>query len=139
MVELDLGRLLRLKGMIESAASTVDPAVASAPALTESYSRMRAQVFELVNGSELSNEFSAAFPKMNPVSTPSGSGHPSNMVRQIRTAEAEAQKARTLLGQLAGWLTGLIEEQTLTARIKAEAAERIKQQRGVGFAPSSSE
>jgi hypothetical protein len=42
---------------------------------------------------------------------------------------------------MAGWLGGLVEEAQLQARMKMEAeayaTERVKQERGIGFKPST--
>jgi hypothetical protein len=125
--DLDLGKLLRLKGMVESAASAVDPAQPeSAHAITDSYQRLRAQVGELVGGSDLEGEFTASFPEIDVARFEPRRG---SLIAEGAAALNAAQRARVLLGQLAGWLEGLIVERTLQQRIEAEAAERVKQER----------
>jgi hypothetical protein len=129
VADVDLGKLLRLKGMIDSAASAVEADAASAPALTESYQRLREQVEKTLSGSDLLAEFQASFPELPTVEGPTGSEHPREVVSRARVAESAARKARALLGQLAGWVDGMIAERTLEKRLQAEAVERVKQEK----------
>jgi hypothetical protein len=127
MPELDLGHLLRLKGSIEAAASSVKPDGSGAPALTESYMRLRSQVQQLIGESSLSGEFESTFPVIEIVDKPMD--HPRAAARAVMVHEAAAQEAKGLLGQLAGWLDGLIAEQTLEQRLRFEAEARVKEER----------
>ena len=127
MAEIDLGRLLRLKEMIASAAG-VDPANAtSVYALAKSYGRLRAQVAATVEGSSLEQEFEGAFPSADQV------GRLPQEPQMLRsggiTHSQVARDAQALLAQLAGWVEGLIAEQTLERRLELEATERVKQER----------
>jgi hypothetical protein len=128
MGELDLGRLLRLKGMVEAAASSVEqPDGSAAPALTGSYMRTRAEISSLLGGSGLEQEFANAFPEIEVVE--GGHRHPRDAAAAGITDAPAARSAQVLLGQLAGWLDGLIAERTLDQRLRLEAEERVKQER----------
>jgi hypothetical protein len=107
---LEIGQLLRLRGMIESAAASVKPDGDGAAALTESYMRLRGMVRDLVDESSATlEEFDAAFPEIDVIEIPERE-HPRNIgMRSMRYAPHAAQ-ARALLGQLAGWVAGLIQE-----------------------------
>ena len=125
-VGISLGQLLRLKGMTEAAGTAVAADGASAPALTESYIRLRDQIANLLQG-DFADEFDAAFPVVEEVRQPMD--HPRAAARAAIIHEAAARRARTLLGQLAGWLDGLIAEATLEQRLRFEAEERVKAER----------
>jgi hypothetical protein len=127
MPEIDLGRLLRLKEMIDSAGDAVPADGASAPALTKSYARLREQIGGLVTGTPLADEFVQAFPEIEVVAAPQA--HPRSAARAALVNESAAREARALLGQMAGWVGGLIAEQTLERRMQLEAAERVSQER----------
>jgi hypothetical protein len=133
---LELGPLLRLKAMTDEAASSLEPESASAPAFTEAYNRLRAAVRELVDKTPIEGEFLNFFPEIEQVSV-SLSQHPREAVREMVRFESAAKQARLLLGQLAGWVDGLIQEQTLERRLRLEAEERVKQERkqAPGFRP----
>jgi hypothetical protein len=107
---LNLGQLLRLRGMIESAANSVEPTGDGAAALTESYERLRGRVRVVMEESEVDlAEFDQAFPEITVVQIVENE-HPRHMgMRDMRYAP-HAAKAKALLGQLAGWVTGLIQE-----------------------------
>jgi hypothetical protein len=107
---LNVGQLLRLRGMIESAAASVEPDGDGAAALTQSYLRLRGMVRDLVDDSSATlAEFDAAFPEIEPVELNSHE-HPRQMgMRGMRYAP-HARQAKALLGQLAGWVSGLISE-----------------------------
>ena len=113
--------------MVDSAATAIEADGASAPALTESYMRLREQVGNVLAG-DLSDEFNATFPSIDLVQPPT-SPQPHATAAWRVTAEPAARRARALLGQLAGWIDGLIEEQTLERRIRMEAEELAKRQR----------
>jgi hypothetical protein len=123
---LDLGQLLRYKGMVEAASTAVDADGAAAHALSESYMRLREQLANVLEG-DLSDEFNAVFPEIEipaPVQV-----HPGAAARAAIAQTPAARRAQVLLTQLAGWLDGLIAEQTLDQRLKLEAAERVAQER----------
>lgn len=129
MNNFDVGRLLRLKGSITTAAQGDKIEPADAPSLTSGYRRMRAQVAELVDGGELEAEFNEMFPEIPEFQGSSGPG-PRGLIDWHTEATTAGTNARRLLEQLGGWIEGLIEEQTLAERIQAEAAERVKQEKG---------
>lgn len=138
MPDLDLGELLRLRGMIESAASSVEADGNGAPALTESYSRLRGLTRDYVEAYGLNiDEFDPAFPEVEVVEYPEHE-HPRRLAARDRTYAPRAKQAQALLGQLGGWVSGLIEELTLEQRMRLEAEERVKQERRQppGFTPS---
>lgn len=121
MADLDLGRLLRLKSMAESAAPSVEPDGYSAPALTGSYARLRAEIARMLEGSGLEQEFANAFPEITVIK------HARNTPRVATRDASAAREVRILLGQLGGWLEGLIAERTLEQRLRYEAEERMRQ------------
>lgn len=129
MNNFDIGRLLRLKSSIAAAAqgSKVEPA--DAPSLTSGYRRMRGQVVELISGGELEAEFNEMFPEIPEFQGASGPG-PRGLIDWHTEATTAGINAKRLLEQLSGWIEGLIEEQTLAERIQAEAAERVKREKG---------
>lgn len=107
---LDLGQLLRLRGMIQSAADSIEPDGDGAAALTESYARLRSRVRDLVEVSSAElKEFDAAFPVLDVIEVPDRE-HPRKMAMRGMEHAPHAKRAKLLLGQLAGWVTGLIEE-----------------------------
>ena len=107
---VDLGQLLRLRGMINSAATSVEADGDGAVALTQGYARLRARVRELVEESGATlGEFDAAFPEIEVIELPTHE-HPRNMsMRKLKYAP-HAKQDQALLGQLAGWVSGLIDE-----------------------------
>ena len=119
---LDLGRLLRLKGTVESAVSGVEIDWMAAPGLTESYNRILDEVRGLVEGTSLAEELER-FPEIENYRERGPSP------RAVAEGGSAAKRAASMLGQLAGWLDGLIQEQTLDQRLKYEAEERVKLER----------
>jgi hypothetical protein len=139
MAELDLGQLLRLRGMIESAATSVTADGDGAPALTESYARLRGLARDFVEAPDLNiDEFDPAFPEMDVVEFAEHE-HPRRLMARNTTYAPQAKRAQALLGQLGGWVSGLIDEITLEQRLRFEAQERVKQERRQppGFRPDS--
>lgn len=107
---LNMGQLLRLRGMIESASTSVEATGDGAAALTESYIRLRGRVRAVMeeSSSDLA-EFDAAFPEIELVEV-GDQEHPRQMAMRSMKYAPHAKRARALLGQLAGWVTGLIQE-----------------------------
>jgi hypothetical protein len=97
--------------MITSAAGAVNaPDGDSAAALTQSYARLRERVRELMASSgDTLSEFDAAFPEIEVVDL-SATAHPRQAALRSMQYAPQAKQAQVLLGQLAGWVTGLIEE-----------------------------
>lgn len=124
---LDLGRLLRAKNMIGSAAAAVPADASSARALTESYERLRRAIRELVDGEGLEEEFDQLFPEIEIADAPSAVTTRSSLQRSVQL-EGEARRATALLQQLSGWLDGMIQEQTLEQQIQANAEAYARQQ-----------
>lgn len=127
MNSFDLGRLLRLKGAIDSMSGGGKPEPADASSLTEGYRRMREQVAEMVAGAEVESEFEAMFPTLEAFIETSPTGG-QGLIEWHHRATSAATRAQGLLNQLGGWLEGLIAEQTMPERIQAEAAERVKRE-----------
>ncbi len=69
------------------------------------------------------------FPEIQEFEGGSGPG-PRGLIDWHTAATTAGTNAKRLLEQLSGWIEGLIEEQTLSERIEAEAAERVKQEKG---------
>lgn len=64
-MEIDVGRLLRLRAMTQSAAESVEADGNGAAALTQGYGRLRRMVRDTVEGSGASlDEFDEAFPDL---------------------------------------------------------------------------
>lgn len=107
---LAMGQLLRLRGMIESTATSVEPDGDGAAALTQGYARLRGMTRALVDESSATlEEFDTAFPEIEVIQI-SAREHPREMgMRPVRYAP-HAKRARALLGELAGWVNGLIAE-----------------------------
>jgi hypothetical protein len=96
--------------MIASAASSIEPDGDGAAALTQGYLRLRERVRSLVEDSTATlEEFDAAFPEIEPVEIPERE-HPRKMAMRQMQFAPQARQAKALLGQLAGWVSGLIEE-----------------------------
>lgn len=106
---MDVGVLLRLKGMCEAALDA--PTKATGQAVAASYVRIRAEVGEAIGG-EHTEELDRLFPK--------------ELETAGRPWGIQAEEAKTLFGQLAGWISGLIEEQLLDRRIRAEAEAKAR-------------
>lgn len=107
---LDMGQLLRLRGMIESAAGSVEATGDGAAALTESYDRLRSRVRAAMEDSKVDlAEFDDAFPEIEVVEI-ADHEHPREMGMRGMKYAPHAAKAKALLGQLAGWVSGLIQE-----------------------------
>lgn len=117
-MEIDVGRLLRLRAMTQSAAESVEADGNGAAALTQGYGRLRRMVRDTVEGSGASlDEFDEAFPDLPVVEH---TGHED--IREVAMRETiyapQAREARALLGQLAGWITGILEEQEYRRRLE---------------------
>jgi hypothetical protein len=96
--------------MIESAATSVDPDGDGAGALTQGYIRLRRMVRDLVEESSATvEEFDMAFPEIEPVEIETHE-HPREMAMRPMKYAPHARQAKALLGQLAGWVSGLIAE-----------------------------
>jgi hypothetical protein len=107
---LDMGQLFRLRGMIESAANSIEATGNSAAALTESYDRLRGRVRAAMEESKGDlAEFDQAFPQIAVVQIVEREHVRQMGMRDLQYAP-HAAKAKALLGQLAGWVTGLIQE-----------------------------
>lgn len=113
--------------MIDSASRAVEVDGHAAPALTESYTRLRGMVRDLVAASDPSlAEFDAAFPEIQVVAIPTAQS-PHSVVTQAMRNHPHATKAQALLGQLAGWVSGVINELTFEQRLRMEAEARVRQ------------
>src|SRR3712207_2431722 len=109
MTQFEVGRLLRLKGAIDSMAGGTKPEPADAASLTAGYARMRAQVASLVSDTSLDSEFQDLFPEVDVItdaSPPPGPG----LIEWHHEATSAATEAQRLLNQLSGWVDGLIAE-----------------------------
>jgi hypothetical protein len=105
-----VGQLLRLRGMIHSAATSVEADGNGAQALTQSFARLRGMVRDVVDDSSATvEEFDTAFPVIPVVQHDSDEGMREVAMRQSLYSP-QAKEAQALLGQLAGWVDGLLEE-----------------------------
>src|SRR4051794_22092337 len=102
---LNLGQLLRLRGMIASAAASVAPYGDGAAALTQGYMRLRGMVRNLVGESSATlQEFDTAFPEIEVIEIDPYE-HPRQMGMRPMQYAPHARRAKALLGQLAGWVS----------------------------------
>ena len=99
----DLGRLRRIKGMVESARTDVGQEWHAAPALTESYNRLRGEVLSALENTPHENEFENAFQEIEEVKAQRASP------RSTAMGASAAARASGLLGQMAAWLKELID------------------------------
>ena len=132
---VDTGRLLRLRGAITGTlASTERGEGGRSPfageALGDAYNRYRSELLSLLpDNSTIRSEVEALCPAFS--EAPPGSRH------DLFGHDAFTGKAAALLGQLAGWIDGLIEEAQMQMNATAYAEARIKDERSVGFRPPS--
>ena len=129
VMDIDLGKVLRLHGAITSAleAAPEGQAAVAGSALAMTYTRIRTEVRDIIPD-EQAEEFDRIFPEQ----VPTGRSVGGQLMRQAE----HFNQARTLLGSLAGWLDGFIREAHMHAEVAAYAAERIRQERGIGFKSS---
>jgi hypothetical protein len=124
--------------MVAAANNSLEPSPASAHALTHGYLNLRTQILDAVRGSSLEAEFILSFPEFTPADPPDMRAAGNLGRQQHADIDAFGRRAKMLLGQLAGWLQGLIDEQTLEQRLKFEAEARIAhEQRRTGFSAST--
>ncbi len=121
---LELGHLLRLKGQVDAATQTTPDGFA-ASALVESYNTCRDQIVGALEEGDLLEEFAASFPEL-PAAVEPESNFPYNVNKAAQANKGLAQRAQVSLARLAGWLDGLIAEQTLEQRMRIEAQETAK-------------
>jgi hypothetical protein len=132
--DLDVPKYMRLRTAVRNALDSVGPDASSAfRGLVDAYQRLRAEARDAV-GDDLVKEFDDLFPATIDLGAAGTGNHsPTAMLKQQEVANT----ARTLLGQLAGWLDGFIEAAQFDARLQADAEayakERIKSERKVGF------
>lgn len=127
---MDVRRFLRLQGAVRAAASSIaeDNAVVSADAMLQSYRRLRDEVRTAIPDEDV-----AEFDRVCPENVPSFAANRGVPIQQAGKFHA----ARGLLEQMAGWLDGYIRKAQMQAEAEAYAAARLKEERGVGFRPSS--
>jgi hypothetical protein len=124
-MELDVGKLMRLRGAMESAieaGAAMHFGEGSLP-LQQAYVKLRVEAANAIPDG-VREEFERLFPERTP---------------QVGAAIVALRgDAMMLLKTLAGWVGGIIEEAQFAARLHAEAEalakERVKEERGVGFA-----
>jgi hypothetical protein len=122
----DVGKILRVRGAIQATLEGLadSEAVMAGDAVGSGYTRLRKEVAAIVP-SEDREEFDRLFPE----SAGSFGHRPMDKANKYHAAKG-------LLGQLAGWLRGYVDEAQFQAKADAYARERMKQGRGVGFKPS---
>jgi hypothetical protein len=134
-IKLDIGACIRLRNSAKEALASLPEDQGSAwRGLTSIYVQLRAQVASVVSEPQ-SAEFNALFPNEISVGAADNSiiHDPGAMFAQ----QDVASQARSLIGALAGWLDGFIEEAQFAAKLHAEAEayarERVKSEREFGF------
>jgi hypothetical protein len=123
---LEIGRLLRIHAMLTEAAQT-EATKRSVIALVRAYNSLRSEMLNALAGddlAELRQECERLFVELTEPP----------MIDWMR--EETANEALLNLRKLAGWIQGLIDEQTLETRLRMEAEERVKKERRppTGFA-----
>jgi hypothetical protein len=134
---LDLGRLLRFREVVNQAAQTT-ATFESGRAVVSSYLGLRSEVQHILQEQglqELREEVERLFP---PIDEP----EPYDPFLQTDTGTAilvAANEALLKLRMLAGWIQGLIDEQTLERRLQLEAEAKVRAEAKppTGFAGSS--
>lgn len=121
---VEVGRFMRLRGAIQGAldAIPVDQAAVAGRAMAARYRIFRHEAQKVVPKGYL-DELESLFPE-----APIAGGR-----RDVREEAETYNQARGLLGALAGWLDGFIQEARSQAETEAYVRERVKQERGVGF------
>ncbi len=115
---MDIERVMRLRGAILASLSAVPADQSSAfEGLSASYERRREEVHQAVADS-IPTEFDRLFPA---AIDRSGVGGGRLTPQAIFGQQEVASTARTLLGQLAGWLEGIIEGSQVRERMRLEA------------------
>jgi hypothetical protein len=88
----------------------------------------------LLHARSSKQEFIRVFPEIGISEAPDMRMAGNLRLQQHADIEAEARHAKALLGQLEGWVQGLIDEQTLGQRLRLEAEARAREEaRRVGF------
>src|SRR5579859_2078572 len=123
--ELSLGRLLRMQAMVTQAAQ-VEAGRDSAAALVHAYSALRTEMLDVLDRdslAELRGEFDRLFPEMEEPPPFNPNFDPVSSHAKLAAAASQAQMG---LRRLQGWIQGLIDEMTLSERMKLEAEARVK-------------
>lgn len=125
MRDLDIGRFIRLRNAIQLASDASD-GDGSAVTLAESYLRFRAEALDLVPD-ENKDELQRLCPEIDGQEI--GSITSGSVAIAVRVQQRELlAKARVLLGALAGFLDGYVEETKM--RIEAEEKARLEAEKG---------
>lgn len=123
---LNVERILRLQGAVRAAAASVSEnnAVAGADPMLSSYRRLRDEVRGAIPSEDV--------PEFDRVCPPNVPAFAANRSRALDQA-GKFHAARSMLEQMAGWLDGYVRHAQLQAEAEAYAAERVKEERGIGF------
>ena len=97
--------------MIDAALDATPERPEAAPGLVEAYNRIRLVCLDLVLGTEAEAEFDGLYPELPPF--------PDGMVAAVGAAAAAGDRARLLLGGLAGWLASWPSAEQLLAELVA--------------------
>ena len=120
---MDVGKLLRIKSMVDEAAAIEGGGRSRENAVYDSWRRIRAEVRGAIDDDDLAAEFDRLFPENFNLRTSGG--------------QAEGERARIAerrLRELSGWLEGQVQALTLDQSIEAEARARAEaEQRRPGF------
>jgi hypothetical protein len=109
-----LPRLLRLRGAIQRSLDSAGDIDAYSGGLQDSYARLRMQARELAVAMDVSaEEFDSIFPEQVEVAEP-------NLITL-------AKAAASLLGQLDGYLGGLVQAQAINQQITLEQIELARE------------
>jgi hypothetical protein len=133
----DLGHLLRLKQMIDAAAIRQATQESGQP-LVLVFNRLLGSVRDLALKLGVEDEIDDYFhPLQEPPALEPGRPGTVRAWEAAGRAQAAAVEASLMLAMLGGWVDGLISEQTLDARIRAEAEARAEAEKKppFGFSP----
>ena len=112
---MDVGKLLRIKGMVDEAAAIEALGRSRENAVVDSWRRIRAEVRDALDDDDLAAEFDRLFPE--------------GFNLRSSGAQAESERARIAerrLRELSGWLDGQVHALTLDQAIEAEARARAE-------------
>ena len=115
---------MRLQGAIRAALDSIpaDQAALAAGAMIENYDRLRSEVRSSIPADK-ADEFDRLFPEKVPfpVNSPAG---------RLGREASKFSSARALLGSLAGWLDGFIQESRFWTEIQAHTLTQADQTPG---------
>jgi hypothetical protein len=113
---IEMAKALRIKGMIDGAlAATPEDSPHAALGLVDTYNRLRLVCADLVKGTEAEPEFDGLYPQLPAVSD--------STALSARASSIAGDRARVVLGGLAGWLAAWPSAEQLLDELVAALEE----------------